>query len=253
MTHHRADCDRRVYLVTGASRGIGAATAARIALRGHHVVINYREKRKRAEAVAAAISSAGGSASVVGADLTAPADVAAMVGEIADDFGSVDGLVLNASGGLELGVGDDYAMLINRDAQLAVVDGFLSLMSVGSRIVFVTSHQAHFVGLHPVPTDYHPVATSKRAGEDAIRSRQAELAARGIGLSVVSGDMIEGTIVVRLLERRDPGLVDGRRELMPLPGVDEFAETVAEEAIRDGVLSRTVFVGGGDYLSTHAG
>jgi hypothetical protein len=68
-------------------------------------------------------------------------------------------------------------------------------------------------------------------------------------MTVVSGDMIDGTIVVRLLQRRDPGAVDARRTLAPLPTVSEFAAAVANAASTPNPGS-IVFVGGADYLMT---
>src|SRR5690606_30691360 len=106
----------------------------------------------------------------------------------------------------------------------------LPQMPAGSRIVFVTSHQAHFHGRKPVPADYEPIAASKRAGEDALRAMIPELAEHGVRLLVVSGDMIDGTIIVRLLERRDPGAVTARRDQAELPTIAEFAAAVAAAA-----------------------
>lgn len=240
---------KRRILVTGASRGIGAETARLLAARGNHVMINYREKRKRADDLVAAICESGGLATAIQADLSKPEDVAAMLVEIANAHGGLDGLVLNASGGLERGAPADYPMAINRDAQVNLLGSALPHLHPGSRVVFVTSHQAHFVASREVPLDYEPVAVSKRAGEDAIREHLPALIAAGVGLSVVSGDMIEGTIIVRLLERRDPTAVDARRSDTPLPTVKQFADAVAEEAVRRDLVPRTVFVGGSDYLT----
>ena len=242
--------DRRVVLVTGASRGIGAETARALAAGNDHVIINYREKLKRAQTLADMIIQAGGSASTLGADLSddkAASDVAA---EVAERFGRLDVLVLNASGGLELGAGPDYPMRINRDAQLRLVQCVLPLMPSGSRIVFVTSHQAHFHGRKPVPAEYEPIAESKRAGEDALREMIPLLSDRGIDLIVVSGDMIDGTIIVRLLERRNRDAVEARRDHGPLPTVEEFARAVADATRSKDATGHTVYVGGIDYLST---
>lgn len=238
----------RIALVTGASRGIGAATAQLMAADGDHVVINYREKRTRAEKLANEIRADGGAATPLQADITDPADVTRLAADIASTFGKLDALVLNASGGLELGADPDYAMRINHDAQLALVDALLPHMRPGARIVFVTSHQAHFFPGREVPSGYAPIAGSKRAGEDALRARTAELAERGVGLSVVSGDMIDGTIIVRLLERRDRDAVAARRAAEVLPTIEEFAAAIAAETRPTTTAARTVFVGGSDYL-----
>src|SRR5690348_15268021 len=71
----------RVAVVTGASRGIGAATAVALAERAFRVVVNYRSTAAEADEVVAAATAAGGEAIAIRADVTEPGDVAAMVGE----------------------------------------------------------------------------------------------------------------------------------------------------------------------------
>ena len=104
-------------------------------------------------------------------------------------------------------MGEDYALQLNRDAQVNVLDAALPLLGDGSRVVFVTSHQAHFIRTTPTMPEYEPVALSKRAGEDALREQIPDLEDRGIEFVVVSGDMIEGTITATLLERANPGAI----------------------------------------------
>jgi hypothetical protein len=72
-------------------------------------------------------------------------------------------------------------------------------------VVFVTSHQAHFIDTVPTMPEYEPVARSKNAGELALRALLPNLEDRGISLVVVSGDMIEGTVTATLLDRANPG------------------------------------------------
>ena len=222
----------KTALVTGSSRGIGADTARYLAQAGADVVINYRNKAPRAEKLASELRELGVRVLVVGADLTDGDSVAAMFAEVERAFGGLDILVLNASGGMESGMGEDYALRLNRDAQLGVLDAALPLLRDGSRVVFVTSHQAHFIRTTPTMPEYEPVALSKRAGEDALRERIPELAERGIGFVVVSGDMIEGTITATLLERANPGAIASRRESAGrLYNVSEFAAEVAQAAV----------------------
>jgi NAD(P)-dependent dehydrogenase (short-subunit alcohol dehydrogenase family) len=219
-------------LITGSSRGIGADTATYLAAAGAKVVINFRNKEARALKVVAAIEEAGGSAIAVGADLTDPDSVAAMLETVRSAWGGLDILVLNASGGMESGMGEEYALRLNRDAQVNVLEASLPLMQPGSRVVFVTSHQAHFIERASTMDAYEPVARSKRAGEDALRERLPALDAAGIGFVVVSGDMIEGTITATLLERANPGAIASRRESAgKLYNVSEFAAEVARAAV----------------------
>jgi len=231
-------------LVTGSSRGIGADTAGMLAAAGARVAINYRNKEARALKVVASIEAEGGEAIALGGDLTDPESVAAMFDTVTSQWGGLDLLVLNASGGMESGMGDDYAMKLNRDAQVNVLNAALRLMASGSRVIFVTSHQAHFVGTAETMPEYLPVALSKRAGEDALRSRIDELTDKGIGFVVVSGDMIEGTITATLLERANPGAIESRREEAgKLYTVNEFAAEVAQAAIDPIPENHTRYVG----------
>ena len=168
-----------------------------------------------------------------------------MFREVHAAFGGLDLLFLNASGGLEKNKAADYAMRLNRDAQPNLLTQALPLMPEGSRVVFVTSHLAHFYGQAPSLPGYEPVAASKRAGEDALRALVPELGARGISLVVVSGDLIEGTITPKLLGRANPGLIEARREQTGgLPTTEEFATAIADAAGDSGLESGdTVFVG----------
>ena len=222
----------KTALVTGSSRGIGADTVRYFAEAGANVVINFRNKAPRAEKLAAELRALGVEALVVGADLTDPESVQAMFAEVTRTFGGLDILVLNASGGMESGMAEDYALKLNRDAQVSVLESALPVLGDGSRVVFVTSHQAHFIRTTPTMPEYEPVALSKRAGEDALRELIPSLAERGIGFVVVSGDMIEGTITATLLERANPGAIAGRRESAgKLYNVGEFAAEVARAAV----------------------
>ena len=234
----------KVALVTGASRGIGAAVSRLLAERGADVVINFRSKGPRAEEIAATVRANGRRAFLAQADITDEAQVKAMM-EVARSAGGIDILVLNASGGLEKGKSADYAMDLNLTAQERMVDLALHLMPEGGRIVFVTSHLAHFYGEKPVPAMYEPVAASKKAGEEALRARLPELTQHGISLVVVSGDMIEGTITPKLMERAQRGSIEMRRQQAgSLPTVEEFAEAIATAATDDSLESgAVVFVG----------
>ncbi len=231
-------------LVTGSSRGIGADTASYLAASGAKVVINFRNKEARALKLVAKIEEAGGTAIAVGADLTDPDSVRGMFETIQAQWCGLDLLVLNASGGMEQGMAEDYAMRLNRDAQVNILTTALPLLGRGSRVVFVTSHQAHFIATAPTMPEYLPVALSKRAGEDALRELIPVLDEAGVEFVVVSGDMIEGTITATLLERANPGAISSRRESAGrLYRVDEFAAEVALAAVEPIPADHTRLVG----------
>ncbi|GLB67261.1 SDR family oxidoreductase [Arthrobacter mangrovi] len=241
--------DGKAAIVTGSSRGVGAAVAGLLAAEGAGVVVNYRQKAPRANKVVAGIEAAGGRAVAVGADLTSPEGAQSLVDAATENFGGLDLLVLNASGGMESGLGEDYAMRLNRDAQVNMLRAAAAVLPAGSRVVFVTSHQAHFINTVPTMPEYEPVARSKRAGEDALRAELPALEEKGISLVVVSGDMIEGTVTATLLDRAAPGAIEARREAAgKLYSVEEFAAEIAKMATADVPSGHTELVGGAEWF-----
>ncbi|MGB3306808.1 MAG: SDR family oxidoreductase [Thermomicrobiales bacterium] len=232
MTEATKNLLGKVSLVTGASRGVGKVTATLLAERGANVVINYRSKARRAEQVAAEVEAQGVQALIAEADVTDFPAVDAMFARVREVFGTLDLLILNASGGLEKDVAEDYAMRLNRDSQVNLVKAALPVMADGGRIVFVTSHLAHFHGEKPVMEEYEPVAASKKAGEVALRELIPSLQERAISLVVVSGDLIDGTITPKLLNRMRPGIIEDRRAEAGgwLPTTEDFAKAIVDAA-----------------------
>jgi 3-oxoacyl-[acyl-carrier protein] reductase len=209
--------------------------AVLLAQQGADVAINFRSKGARAEEIAAEIGALGQRSLLAQADLTDEGDVNAMAGAIKKKFGQLHVLILNASGGLEKDKPASYAMELNLTAQVRVLDAMLPLMPAGGCVIFVTSHLAHFYGRKPVYAAYEGIAASKKAGEDALRSRMPEFEARGLRLKIVSGDMIDGTITPKLLERTQRGLIESRRDQAgALPTVQEFAAAIVTAAADSG-------------------
>jgi hypothetical protein len=145
---------------------------------------------------------------------------------------------------MEGGMSEDYAMRLNRDAQVEFLSAMMPLLHQGSRIVFVTSHQAHFIRSVETMPEYLPVALSKRAGEDALRDLIPMLDDAGIEFVVVSGDMIEGTITATLLQRANPGAIEARKAAAGrLYNVSEFAAEIAAAAVEPIPENHTRYVG----------
>jgi NAD(P)-dependent dehydrogenase (short-subunit alcohol dehydrogenase family) len=253
METRRGAAGQPVAMVTGGSRGIGAATALALAVRGCDVAITYRNKAARAEEVAREITRHGRRALWIGCDITHDEELDRLFMQLTSWRTRLDLLVLNASGGLErdlVAADPDYPTRINRDAQIALVERALPYMSAGGTIAFITSHWAHLYGQITQLPAYEPVAESKHAGEVTLLARQGELAAAGVRLLVITGDLIEGTITPKLLERTAPGLAGKRRdEAGRLPTATEMGEAIAAAVTDPNLPSGHIVVVGG-ALST---
>jgi len=194
------------------------------------------------------------SSSRIEGDITNAGEIEAMFGKIREAWVQLDLLVLNARGGLEQDRAADYAMQLNLTAQVNLVLASLSLMGRGSRIVFVTSHLAHFHGTGAGYDGYERVAESKKAGETALREMIPSLSERAIRLVVVSGDLIEGTITPKLLERQSRGLIENRRRAVgSLPSIEEFAAAIVQAGMSDKYSSGdTIYVGSTEWSGCSA-
>lgn len=183
----------QIALVTGASRGVGADIALQLAHPDRHIIVNYRRQTEQAASVAAAIRSAGGHASTAAADICDETAVATMIDDIGHRFGRLDSLVLTAAGGIEHDIDPGTAMRINRSAQRRLARLAMPLMPSGGRIVFVTSHQAHFYPNKAVPKGLVGLAASKRAGETTLHAMRSEFHRQGISFTVVSREITDDT------------------------------------------------------------
>jgi NAD(P)-dependent dehydrogenase (short-subunit alcohol dehydrogenase family) len=238
-----------VALVTGGSRGIGAATVLALCRRGCDVVFTYRSRLRRAEQVLAEATSAGARVAAFANDMTDTVATSSFFRSLREWTDRLHVLVLNASGGLEPGADPGYAMRINRDAQLAFAERALPLLVAGATVVLVTSHWAHRYGEVPQLPAYAPVAKSKHAGEVALRERFAD-PRLGVRLLVVTGDLVEGTVTPKLLERASRGLAQHRRhEAGSLPTAEDMGEAIARAALDQTLPAGHTVVVGGDLGS----
>lgn len=90
------DLAGKVFLLTGASTGIGAAVARALGAQGAQLAVHYHRSRSEAEAVAADVTEAGGGAFLVSGDLSHPEEAAGVVERAAAHFGRIEGLINNA-------------------------------------------------------------------------------------------------------------------------------------------------------------
>lgn len=192
MTLQRAlDLTGRRALVTGGSRGVGASICEHLALCGAHVYVGYGQHADGAARTADAIRGAGGSATVVGANLVRPEDIQRMF-EVAGADGPLDIFVHNAALGsfkpvLDVRVNQwDLSMAVGPRALLVGAQAAATLMPNGGRIISVSS-----LGATRVVPKYGAIGAAKAALESLTRYLAAELAPRGVLVNAVTAGPLD--------------------------------------------------------------
>jgi NAD(P)-dependent dehydrogenase (short-subunit alcohol dehydrogenase family) len=179
----------KVALVTGGSRGIGAATARALADEGAHVAISYVGSAAKAQAVVAELEGKGVRAAAFQADQADAAQVERLVGSVVDRFGKLDILVNNAGVFVTGALGDPSADVAALDRQHAInvggvaaaVRAAVGKMRDGGRIITVGSVVASRAGL-PGLESY---SATKAAVVGYTKGWARDLGPRGITVNVV--------------------------------------------------------------------
>src|ERR1700743_2482659 len=188
------DLGNHVALVTGGSRGIGAAIALALAEAGAAVAVNYRQRADDAEAVVANITSKGGRAIAVAADVSQAADVTRMVEHITSALGPIDILINNAGMAIVRGIDDlteadfDQTMAVNLKSAFLCTQAVLPAMRAKKwgRIVNISSGAARGAGA--IGVHYN---ASKAGMEGLTRGYAARLVKEGITVNAVAPSLIE--------------------------------------------------------------
>ena len=183
-----------VALVTGGSRGIGAAIVKALGEAGCSVAVNYRERVAEAESLAKDIVKAGGRAIAIGADVSKSDAVAAMVERASRELGPVDILVNNAGIAIGRGVDDlteadfDQTLLVNLKSAFLCTQAVLPGMRARQwgRIVNISSGAARVAGA--IGPHYN---ASKAGMEGLTRGYAARLVKEGITVNAVAPSLIE--------------------------------------------------------------
>lgn len=222
----------KVLLVTGGSRGIGAATVRGAAANGDSVVFTYREARTQAEALCAEIAAAGGQAQALQADVAEEADVLRVFATIDRTHGRLDGLVNNA------GIAERQQKLEDMDLarwQRVFATNVLGAMLCAREAVrrMSTRHGGHGGGIVNVssaaarlgsPGEYVDYAASKGALDTFTIGLAKEVALEGIRVNAVRPGLIHTDIHASY---GDPGRVARLESNVPMQR-GGTAEEVAE-------------------------
>ena len=189
------DITGHVALVTGGSRGIGRATALRLAEAGADVIINYITSQSAAAAVAKEVQQLGRQAATVKADVAEPDDIAAMLDFVRERFARLDILVSNAASGGFRQLMDatprhfEAAMNTNVRALLLLVQAARPLLERTegrAKVIAVSSH-----GSHKALPAYGLIGASKAALESLVRHLALELGNKGVNVNCVLAGLVE--------------------------------------------------------------
>jgi NAD(P)-dependent dehydrogenase (short-subunit alcohol dehydrogenase family) len=196
-----ANLSNKTALVTGASRGIGRATAIALAEAGARVLVHYGKSRKEATSLVENIRTNGGKAETVGADLAEPeaaSELAASVRELVGD--RLDIVVANAGISKAARIEDhtiadfDNLFATNVRAPFFLVQQLLPLLGEGSSIIVITSLAARVspgspgqAGAPSLPA----YAATKGALETLVKHWASQLGPRGIRVNAVAPGVIE--------------------------------------------------------------
>jgi 3-oxoacyl-[acyl-carrier protein] reductase len=238
----KPDLNGHTALVTGASRGIGAAIAIALAEAGAAIAVNYRERADEADAVVAKIREFGGRATGIAADVSQAAAVAKMVDLASSALGAIDILVNNAGLAIVRNIDDLTESDFDRTIAVNLKSAFLCTRAVlpamrakkWGRIVNISSGAARGAGAFGV----HYYA-SKAGMEGLTRGYAARLVKEGITVNAVAPSLIE------------TDMMRGRSDLarnIPLgrlgqPG--EVAQAVLMVLGNDYMTGQTIILNGG--------
>ncbi len=238
----KPDLNGHTALVTGASRGIGAAIAMALAEAGAAVAVNYRERADEADAVVAKIREFGGRATAIAADVSQAAAVAKMVDLAGSALGAIDILVNNAGLAIVRSIDDLTESDFDRTIAVNLKSAFLCTQAVvpamrakkWGRIVNISSGAARGAGA--IGVHYN---ASKAGMEGLTRGYAARLVKEGITVNAVAPSLIE------------TDMMRGRSDLarnIPLgrlgqPG--EVAQAVVMVLGNDYMTGQTIILNGG--------
>ncbi|MFQ3597966.1 MAG: 3-oxoacyl-ACP reductase [Chloroherpetonaceae bacterium] len=225
----------KVALVTGASRGVGAAIAKAMAREGASVVVNYFQSKDKAEQVVCEITQSGGKAIALGADVTSEEAVKAMVEAAVKTFGRLDIVVNNALPKYVFNPSANYVSIEtvtwdNFETQFRgavggavnVVRASLPYMKAqgGGSVINISTNLVY----NPVVT-YYDYTAAKAAMVGLTRNLAAELGKYGIRFNLIAGGLLSITDASALTTKEVFDFVASITPLRKVTTVEDFAES----------------------------
>ncbi|MDR4316952.1 enoyl-[acyl-carrier-protein] reductase FabL [Niallia circulans] len=242
----------KVALITGSSRGIGKATAIRLAKEGYDIVINYARSKKAAQETADEITALGRKVLLVKANVGDVDKIKAMFAEVKAEFGRLDVFINNAASGVLRPIMEleeshwNWTMNINSKALLFGAQEAAKLMDKGGKIVSISS-----LGAIRYLENYTTVGVSKAAVEALTRYLAVELAPKNIVVNAVSGGAVDTEALTHFPNREE--LLQAAAEKTPagrMVEMEDLVNTVMFLVSDDASMIRgqTIIVDGGISL-----
>lgn len=251
------DLEGKRFLITGSSRGIGRATALLLADSGCDLIVNYLSNEQAALDVADEIEKRGQQALVIKADVSEPTDIQQMIEFIAEQWGTIDGIVSNAAGGGFRTVTSaapehfDRAMKINARPLMLLAKAASQILQnreTNFKFVALSSH-----GSHRALPAYGLIGASKAALESLVRHLAMEMGPSGVYFNCVLAGLVRtdatsglpdsdkffDAMNERLLVRKD-------RELLPADVAAVIRFLLSSDS--DLIQGQTIIVDGGTCL-----
>ncbi len=241
------DLKNRIALVTGGSRGIGAAVAIALAEAGAHVAVNYRERSDAANAVCGEITGMGRKAIAVQADVSVADNVRRMVAEVEAKIGGIDILVNNAAIARPRKLDEitetewDEVLTVNLKSVFLVTQAVIGGMRrrTWGRIINLSSVAAQTGGA--VGAHY---AASKAGIIGLTHSCASSFVREGITVNAIAPALIE-TDMVTSNPNANPNLIP----MGHFGAVEDVASVAVMLAMNKYMTGQTVSVNGGWYMS----
>src|SRR3984893_17284523 len=249
----------KTALVTGASRGIGRATAAALARAGAHVVVHYGRSAREAESLVSEIQTEGGLANAISADLGTPDGAALLAKQVRSIVGDrLDVVVLNAGISKAARLADytvedfDNLFATNVRSPFFLVQQLLPVLGDGSNIIVISSIGSHAVVGKPGVDNPSILAyaSTKGALETLVKNWAAILGPQGIRVNAVAPGVIDTEMsnFTKTEAGRDFAL--SMQALKRLAQPDDIGGVVAFLASEDArwITGDTIHVDGGSKL-----
>jgi 3-oxoacyl-[acyl-carrier protein] reductase len=222
----------KIALVTGASRGIGAATAKRLASDGAFVIVHYGAAKAEAEAVLAVIKAAGGDGALVQADLADAEDTSGLVDAVkaivANRHGALDILVNNAGVAPFASLTEttvdvfDRLFAINVRAPFFLTAGLVDIIPDGGRVIFTSSAVAR-TAFPGIPA----YSATKGAIDTLVIHLAAELGPKGIRVTAAAPGAVETDMSAWLSSDEGKASANGMQALKAIGQPTDIANAIA--------------------------